>query len=193
MIVADAEPVHRKAIQIETDRLVLREFQSADIDRIVAFFSEDESQALILSTQRNPEVIRLFMTSAAEFAGRVDRIGFHFVVDLKETGESIGYIGISNVWPGSTVANIGWHFGVSYSRRGYATEAAKALLGFCFAERRVSRVFGDCFAENLASVRVFHKIGMRRRLFAGILDRFLNAHYAETAKIVRFITTSHDA
>jgi [ribosomal protein S5]-alanine N-acetyltransferase len=193
MNVTDAEPVPRKAIRIETDRLVLREVQDSDSDRIVALFSEHESQPFILSKQRNPEAIRRFVASAAEVAGRVDRIGFHFVVELRETGETIGNIGISGAWRGSTVASIGWHFGVSYARRGYATEAARALLTFSFAERQVSRVRGDCFATNSAAIRVFHKIGMHRRLFAGIFDRFLNTQYAEASQIVRFTTTSHDA
>jgi [ribosomal protein S5]-alanine N-acetyltransferase len=192
MSVDDTESVPLKSIRIETDRLVLREFQNSDNDRIVALFSEPESQEFILSKQRNPEVIQRFVSSATEFAGRVDRIGFQFVVELRETGETIGNIGISNVWRGSTATTIGWHFGASYARRGYATEAAKALLRYSFLERQVSRVRGDCFAANSAAIRVFHKIGMRRRLFAGILDRFLNSQYAEASKIVRFTTTSHD-
>ena len=46
--------------------------------------------------------------------------------------------------------------------RGYATEAAGAMLAFAFEELKLHRVYGDCDARNIASARVMEKLGMRR-------------------------------
>jgi RimJ/RimL family protein N-acetyltransferase len=44
---------------------------------------------------------------------------------------------------------------------GYATEAASTLLRFGFTELGVKRVVAGCHPENLASVRVLTKVGMK--------------------------------
>lgn len=45
--------------------------------------------------------------------------------------------------------------------RGFATQAARALLEYAFRDARVPYVNGGCYKENLASYRVMEKAGMR--------------------------------
>ncbi|HEX3932064.1 MAG TPA: GNAT family protein [Nocardioides sp.] len=61
----------------------------------------------------------------------------------------------------NTLAAIGWCLDPAYTGRGYATEAAAALLRICFEDIAVRRVVAGAFADNAASVRVMEKIGMR--------------------------------
>lgn len=49
----------------------------------------------------------------------------------------------------------------AYRGRGYATQAAKALLNYAFREAGVPFVNGGCDKDNLASYRVMEKAGMR--------------------------------
>jgi len=49
----------------------------------------------------------------------------------------------------------------SHRRKGLATEAAGALLGYAFLELHLDQVDGACAPENVASKRVMEKIGMR--------------------------------
>jgi RimJ/RimL family protein N-acetyltransferase len=60
-----------------------------------------------------------------------------------------------------TLAAIGWCLDPAYAGRGLATEAAGELLRICFEEIGVRRVVAGAFADNVASVRVMQKIGMR--------------------------------
>jgi RimJ/RimL family protein N-acetyltransferase len=60
-----------------------------------------------------------------------------------------------------SLASIGWCLDPAYGGRGYATEAAAELLRICFDEIGVRRVVAGAFADNIASVRVMEKIGMR--------------------------------
>ena len=58
-------------------------------------------------------------------------------------------------------AEIGYWIGASYWGKGYATEAARAMVGYAFTELRLHRVQGRHFIRNSASGRVLQKIGMK--------------------------------
>ena len=57
---------------------------------------------------------------------------------------------------------IGYWVRTSETGKGYATEAAGAMLAFAFSELKLHRVHGDCDDRNIASARVMEKLGMRR-------------------------------
>lgn len=60
-----------------------------------------------------------------------------------------------------------------YRGRGYATEAARAVVDYGFEQLGLARILAGCDPENEASRRVLEKIGMRtvglRRGFPGSL------------------------
>jgi RimJ/RimL family protein N-acetyltransferase len=53
-----------------------------------------------------------------------------------------------------------------HAGRGYASEAAAALLGICFDHLALRRVKAMCFADNVASWRIMEKLGMRREEYS---------------------------
>jgi RimJ/RimL family protein N-acetyltransferase len=55
--------------------------------------------------------------------------------------------------------------------RGYATEAAGAVLSYAFEELALARVKADVDEPNAASVRVLEKLGMRRTRRAVVKGR----------------------
>ena len=57
--------------------------------------------------------------------------------------------------------NIGYELNPEYWRRGYATEAARAVMRFGFEQLGLHRIWAQCNADNRASVRVLEKLGMR--------------------------------
>jgi len=61
---------------------------------------------------------------------------------------------------------IGWVLDPVHEGRGYATEAVRELLRYCFEELRVHRVIANCFADNDASSRLMERVGMRRETYA---------------------------
>jgi len=58
--------------------------------------------------------------------------------------------------------NIGYELDPVYWGRGYATEAARAILAFGFQDLGLHRIWADCVAENTSSAHVLEKLGMRR-------------------------------
>ena len=126
--------------------------------------------------RRIPEVGQ-WLTSASSdhelyverFAGP-ERLSKTLVVELD--GEVIGdlMLIIEDAWSQSEVAErargvqaeLGWVIDPAHAGRGYATEAAGALLRICFEDLGLRRVIAQCFADNAASWRLMEKLGMRR-------------------------------
>jgi RimJ/RimL family protein N-acetyltransferase len=65
-----------------------------------------------------------------------------------------------------TQAELAWVLDPRFARQGYATEAARELVGLCFEELALRRVVATCFADNAASWRLMERIGMRKELHA---------------------------
>ena len=63
-------------------------------------------------------------------------------------------------------AELGWVLDPAYTDRGYATEAVRELLRYCFEDLGVRRVTAGCFLDNDTSWRLMERVGMRRELHA---------------------------
>ena len=90
-----------------------------------------------------------------------ERHGFGFWGIREKTREDlVGFGGFRFVEPTSDVEVL---YGIAPARwgRGYATEAAAALLAWAFRETGLPRIFAGADAPNRASLRVLGKVGMR--------------------------------
>ncbi len=85
--------------------------------------------------------------------------GGEYVFVVLEGGSFVGVCGLVGVAEGS--AELGYWIGRPFWGRGYATEAARAVLRFGFEELGLARVTARCLERNAASYRVLEKVGMR--------------------------------
>jgi RimJ/RimL family protein N-acetyltransferase len=65
-----------------------------------------------------------------------------------------------------TQAELGWVLDPDFKGHGYATEAVRELLRYCFQDLSVRRVTANCFLDNDTSWRLMERVGMRRELHA---------------------------
>ncbi|EDL66428.1 acetyltransferase, GNAT family protein [Bacillus sp. SG-1] len=84
---------------------------------------------------------------------------YEFAVTDKTTGKLLGAIALSNNQSFKN-GEIAYWIGEPYWGKGYATEAAHAILEFAFKEKNYHKVFARHFGSNPASGRVLRKIGM---------------------------------
>ena len=89
------------------------------------------------------------------------RIKYQLGVVLRSSGQLIGNCGIRMASAGAHEADIGYELSPKQWGKGYATEAASAIVDFGFTELHLHRVWAWCVADNLGSARVLEKIGMR--------------------------------
>ncbi len=86
--------------------------------------------------------------------------GWVYAVTLAQDGAVAGVIDITLSGDDRT-GELGYAFAPWSWGRGYATEAARALLGLAFRMLRLDRVEAFVMVENPASCRVLDKVGMR--------------------------------
>jgi RimJ/RimL family protein N-acetyltransferase len=106
----------------------------------------------------------------ADFAGYRERfaeparLAATVIVMLGTDGPVIGDFMLRRV--GDTEAELGWALDPAHTGRGYATEAVRELIRYCFQDLGVRRVSANCFLGNEASWRLMERVGMRRELHA---------------------------
>jgi RimJ/RimL family protein N-acetyltransferase len=92
---------------------------------------------------------------------RPPETGTTFAVELRDSGVLVGNVNVM-VDPPNRQGEIGFIFHPEHQGRGYATEAARALLDHAFEHYGLHRAFGRLEPRNVASARVLEKLGMRR-------------------------------
>ena len=79
----------------------------------------------------------------------------------RESGLTVGDMALHWVSERDRTAEIGFVFDPRHQGKGFATEAARALVDWAFTEAGMHRVIGRAEARNAASARVLEKLGMR--------------------------------
>lgn len=151
-----------KRTELHTERLVLRRWQAADLDPLAAICADPQVMAYIGDgSVRTVQQVGGFIEQA-EAAWRDQGYGL-FAVELHQTGEMIGFTGLSRptFMPELLPATeIGWRLGKAHWGQGYATEAAMAALTFARTLPVIDQIVSICQTGNLASVRIMEKIGL---------------------------------
>lgn len=84
-----------------------------------------------------------------------------YAVVHRPAEELLGAVGLV-IDPQNALAELGYWIGVLYWGRGYATEAARALIDFGFGQLGLNRIQARHLLRNPASGRVMEKLGMTR-------------------------------
>jgi RimJ/RimL family protein N-acetyltransferase len=147
---------------LTTKRLLLREFEEQDWQAVLAYQSDPRYLRYYPWTHRTEQDVRAFVGVFLVRRKEEPRTTFQFAITLAPGGQLIGNAGIRMRTPDAEEADLGYELDPRYWGRGYATEAASALLAFGFRELKLHRVWAECLAENTASAHVLAKIGMQQ-------------------------------
>ncbi|NJN19257.1 MAG: GNAT family N-acetyltransferase [Oscillochloris sp.] len=165
---------------LETERLIIRPFQSTDLDAVYhildieladahtgAEHAENKAQRsgwLDWTIAGYEELARLYQFPMSDRA-----------IVLRERNELIGVVGFNPaIMPFSQVPDLAaapagrssfelglfWAVSPRQQRRGYAAEAARAMINFAFATQGLWRIVAATSYENAASQAVMRKLGM---------------------------------
>jgi [ribosomal protein S5]-alanine N-acetyltransferase len=150
---------------IETQRLWIRQFERDDWQDVADYASDAEVTTYLPEGRRTVEQTKAFVTE------NLGEPATAFAVVLKAERRLIGHMPF-HPWFAPRTFEIGWVLNKRYHERGFATEAAAALLDYGFEALTLHRVIATCQPENVASYRVMEKIGMRREgHFRKCIDR----------------------
>lgn len=148
------------SLPIETERLRVRPFDpAADAAALHELWGDPKAMQFVdpAGTQLSVDDVRerLERALARDFGG-----WSFWAVDEKKTGALVGAAGLFPLaWEGPEV-ELAYHVVPSRWGRGYATEAAAALLDAAWRETDLDHVVAVAFEGNRASTRVMEKLGM---------------------------------
>ncbi len=152
-----------RAVVLETERLVLRQPTLADVKAIAAVVA-DKRVSINLRRVPHPYTLDDATTFVTTVASTIDTV---FLIERERT--VIGLVGIS--WEDENAPELGYCLGVDHWGKGYATEAARAVIDYAFEEFAIERLISGARVLNPASRHVLEKCGFQ---WTGVeLHRFL--------------------
>lgn len=149
-------------MQIESKRLLLREFSLSDCPEVQAYTSDPEVVKYMpfgpTTEDQTREHLSQCMATAAEQPRRI----YELAVVMRAENHLIGTATIALHPQERRHASFSYLVHRQYWGNGYATEAMRTLIDFAFRVLQLHRLEDTCDTRNLASARVMEKLGMRR-------------------------------
>ena len=141
--------------------LVLREFATDDWPDVLIYQRDPRYLRFYPWTDRTETEARDFVQAFVDQQADRPRRKFQLAVTLSDSSRLIGNCGIRRKPENDWEADIGFELAPEYWGRGYATEAAMAIVDFGFRELELHRISSWCIADNAASARVLERAGLR--------------------------------
>lgn len=143
-----------------TQRLALRPHHADDLDDLLAFHSDPEVVRFIPWPVRDREATQAALTAKLDQAVLTEPGQWLVLaVELRETQTVIGEVLLKWASAEHKQGELGFAFGRAFHGRGYATEAATAMLRLGFEDLGLHRITAVCVDDNQASARLLRRLG----------------------------------
>jgi RimJ/RimL family protein N-acetyltransferase len=150
-----------KIIELETERLVLRQWRPADREPFAALNADPRVMEFFPATMDR----RASDVMADRCEALIAERGWGFwAVEVKQSGRFIGYVGLhipAAELPFSPCVEVGWRIARNAWGKGYATEAARSALEAGFAQLELPEIVSFTALGNHRSRAVMQRLGMR--------------------------------
>jgi RimJ/RimL family protein N-acetyltransferase len=147
---------------LDTPRLLVRRLQLADAQALSAYRSDPEVARFQSWTGFSSEKARQFIHSLADSTPGTPGEWFQFALQEKSSGALVGDIGLRTAADDPALGEIGYTLARPYQGRGYAREAVRAVLAYCFEALELHRVIAVTDTRNHPSIRLLERLGFRR-------------------------------
>jgi len=129
-----------------------------DLKTTHAYASDPENtRYMIYLPNRTKRETKQFLKRVTGEWKKEDRLCYEFAITLE--GRHIGAVSL-HLDETRRKGYMGWILHKAYQGRGYATEAARAVVSFAWDTLGTKKITAFCDFRNQASVRVMEKLGM---------------------------------
>jgi ribosomal-protein-alanine N-acetyltransferase len=146
-------------VQLETERLLLRELTDDDFDALYRMNSDSEVMRYVgRGKTQNREEVEVTLQRYKDLPNK--HPGFYIWAAVEKASDEVtGLIFLLPYAPTSEV-EVGYRFLPEFWNKGYATEGTKVALEYGFEQLGLDRIIAIAYPENLASIRVMEKAGL---------------------------------
>jgi [ribosomal protein S5]-alanine N-acetyltransferase len=148
-------------VRIETERLILRDLEDKDKKDLV-ILANDLEVTRLLAVVPHPytsDDAEWFVNHCSEESSKNPRGNYELAIELKDSGELVGVIGLTKVNQLDKKATLGYWLGKNYWRKGIMYEAVYRLMQFAFKDLDLQRIEATASKRNDASKGLIKKIG----------------------------------
>ncbi len=150
-------------MQISTERLVLRFIELSDLEPVHELHSLPETdQFNALGIPEDISVTRSIIESWIAATKLPEIENYTFVIEHKSNKAFIGLFGLKLGTKKYQRGEVWFKIHKNHWKRGYATEALKAVIRFGFETLHLHRIEAGCAVDNIGSISVLEKAGMIR-------------------------------
>jgi len=151
----------KDTVLLRSPRLILRAWRDSDLPAIARLNADPRVMEFM------PACLDRVASDAmvARMQAAIETQGFGFwAVEAPGIADFIGFVGLNRpgfAAPFMPCIEIGWRLAHDFWGRGYATEAAQAVLGFGFDDLGLDEIVAFTAAVNLRSQGVMQRLGMQ--------------------------------
>jgi ribosomal-protein-alanine N-acetyltransferase len=148
-------------MEIETERLLIREFAKNDWQAVFSYASLGSVARFMSFAPFSADDAKQFVRRAMSAARRRPRLDFVLAVVPKGESEPIGVVHLGRKGIDSQEAELSFALHPNHWGKGLVPEASRAMLAHGFETLGLHRIYAECHPDNTASSRVMEKVGMR--------------------------------
>jgi [ribosomal protein S5]-alanine N-acetyltransferase len=161
---------------LKTERLMVRSWRESDVDCYMTLAKDVGYNCFAPPGFFLADTVE---EARAKIQQRMALFGEHklgkFPVFLKDTGEFVGTCGIEPYeLDGRSEVELGYRLCLNHWGKGYAAEAARAVLCYAFEDLELEKILGLALPQNRASLKILEKLGFQYRrdfVHAGLTHR----------------------
>jgi [ribosomal protein S5]-alanine N-acetyltransferase len=165
--------MNRRIPTLETERLIIRELTMDDLESMNNVLNRSFGWEIQMAERQRWLQWTVLGYEMFSMLGQ-PHYGERAIV-LKETGEIIGAVGIVPYldtfnkvaafhralnFPATAEVGLFWAIDPAHQRKGYAPEAARAVMEYLFTHEKLGHIIATTGYENLPSQKVMEKLGM---------------------------------
>ncbi|MBO4579592.1 MAG: GNAT family N-acetyltransferase [Clostridiales bacterium] len=163
---------------IDTERLILRRFELSDTASVFRNWASDENVQKNYGEPVYPTEEAVTALLQEYISSYEDNDCYRWAVIERSSGECIGQAAFFLVDTSGHFAEIEYCIGSSFQKKGYATEATRALIKYGFEEIGLNKVQICVRPSNMPSRKVIEKCGF---CYEGTLREYfyIDDHYED--------------
>ena len=152
---------HKGTKIIETERLLLRQFNMDDAEAMFRNWESDSKVTEFLRWKTAVDINEVESVLSDWIRGYENLDFYQWAIVLKELGEPIGSISVVGKNEQLDIVHIGYCIGSKWWHRGITSEAFDAIIPFFFEEVGVNRIESQHDPNNPNSGKVMQKCGLK--------------------------------
>lgn len=160
---------------IETERLMLKSSKMEEQKRLYEILMIPKVNKWYLTSGKKHvndkeywswKTQEKFYKSKVDKADNVDVFGWSIFLKKEYTDsykeEIIGQVTAQENGKDLSIRDVGWYINPKYQGKGYATEAAKAMIDYMFKKVEIEKIVSGAVKENIGSCKIFEKLGFNK-------------------------------